>query len=238
MLISVSYYTATGKREINEDAVSFQEGDRSFLAIVADGLGGHSRGEVASCEAVSSINRLLKDKEPEEDALVNAIRQASKNIYALRKNNVPLHTTVVALWLGEKKSYVANVGDSRIYQFRDGKIVFQSLDHSVAQMAVLIGEMAPSGIRESKDRNRLIRALGDGNETKVDVHPVDIRVGDQFLLCSDGFWEAVTEEDMQRLLSESNSVHPWLQQMRALVDSRDKATQDNHTAIAIWTKDK
>ena len=238
MLISVSYYTAIGKRETNEDAVSFQEGDGSFLAIVADGLGGHSRGEVASGEAVSSISRLLKDKEPEEDALVKAIRQASENIYALRKDNIPLHTTVTVLWLGEKKSYVANVGDSRIYQFRDGKIIFQSLDHSVAQMAVLIGEIDPSEIRMSKDRNRLIRALGDGNETKVDIHPIEICAGDQLLLCSDGFWEAVTEEDMLCRLSESDSVHSWLQQMRALVDSRNKATQDNHTAIAIWTKDR
>lgn len=233
MNISISYYSAKGKRTNNEDSVSLLENNNGILAIVADGLGGHADGEVASAQAVSTINKCLQSLPPDEERLVEAIQQASRDIYAMRDPKYPMHTTVAVLWLGDYSAMVANVGDSRIYHFRNNKIISQSMDHSVAQMAVLVGELESSEIRNSKDRNKLIRVLGDVKVPKVDSESLLVQQGDRFILCSDGFWEAVTEADMVRTMNSTQTAEEWLEAMRSIVERIAKPNQDNHTAIAI-----
>lgn len=236
MNISISYYSATGKRSNNEDSVSILESNRGTLAIVADGLGGHADGEVASRQAVTTMNQMLHNEMPDEDLLTDAVQQASREIARISDPARPMHTTVAALWVGNYDAITANVGDTRIYQFRDGKIVYQSLDHSVAQMAVLVGEMEQEEIRTSKDRNRLIRVLGDGTTPKVDCENLSVRQGDRFLLCSDGFWEAVTEGDMIATAAQTDTAQDWLAMMQRIVENVDNPGQDNHTAIALIIK--
>lgn len=233
MDLSVSYYSAIGRRQNNEDALSVLEGSRNLLALVADGLGGHDDGEVASNQAIASINRELQGQTLDEDSLIDAIQLASQEICGRRGEKNTMRTTIAALWLNDYGAVAANVGDSRIYQFRDGEIIYQSVDHSVAQMAVLVGEMEKESIRTSRDRNKLIRVLGDETIPKVDSRILSVRSGDRFLLCSDGFWEPVTEEMMCRTLNASRSAPEWLSAMRDLVDQAGKPNQDNHTAIAI-----
>lgn len=233
MNISISYYSAKGKRTNNEDSISLLENNNGILAIVADGLGGHADGEVASAQAVSTINKCLQSLPPDEERLVEAIQQASRDIYAMRDPKYPMHTTVAVLWLGDYSAMVANVGDSRIYHFRNNKIISQSMDHSVAQMAVLVGELESSEIRNSKDRNKLIRVLGDVKVPKVDSESLLVQQGDRFILCSDGFWEAVTEADMVRTMNSTQTAEEWLDAMRSIVEQIAKPNQDNHTAIAI-----
>lgn len=233
MNISVSYYSAKGNRANNEDSVSVIESRHGVLAIVADGLGGHADGEVASKNAVSSLNERLRLVAPDEDQLIDAIQQASQDIYSSRDPAHPMHTTVAALWVDEEAALAANVGDSRIYQFRNGEIIYQSLDHSVAQMAVLVGEMDRSQIRKSKNRNRLIRVLGDSVVPKVDLEVLDIQAHDRFLICSDGFWEPVTESEMLNAISYTESAQAWLDSMREIVEKANNPAQDNHTAIAL-----
>jgi len=233
MDLSISYYSAKGKRQNNEDAVSVLEGSRNVLAIVADGLGGHEDGEVASNQAVVTMNRVLQPQALDEDALIDGIQLASQEICQLRDPQNTMRTTVAALWLNDYSAIAANVGDSRIYQFRDGQIIYQSVDHSVAQMAVLVGELEKESIRTSKDRNKLIRVLGDETVPKVDSQILSIRAGDRFLLCSDGFWEPVTEDMMCSTLAACETAPQWLTAMRDLVEKANKPNQDNHTAIAI-----
>ena len=233
MEISISYYTARGKRQNNEDAVSLLEGSNSLLAVVADGLGGHEAGEVASNHAVATLNRLLQAQTPEEDDLIDAIRQANQEIYEMQNAQSHMRTTVAALWLGDYRTIAANVGDSRIYQFRNGRIIYQSTDHSVAQMAVLVGEVEKSELRRSKDRNKLIRVVGEANPPKVDCVELTVQAGDRFLLCSDGFWEPVTEERMLETMASSATAQQWLRLMRQEVERVNNPTQDNHTAIAL-----
>ena len=233
MELNVSYYTAVGKRQKNEDAVSLMEGSRSVLAIVADGLGGHADGEVAANHAVTVLNRILQSQTPEEEELIDAIWQANREIYKMQSPKDPMRTTVATLWLGDRCAYAAHVGDSRIYQFRDGRIVYQSMDHSVAQMAVLVGEMEKDQIRGSKDRNKLIRAVGEANSPKVDCVALTVQPGDRFLLCSDGFWEPVTENCMLRTMAAGGTAQQWLSLMRQEVERANNPFQDNHTAIAL-----
>lgn len=233
MDISISYYTAKGKRQNNEDAVSLLEGGNSLLAIVADGLGGHDDGEIASGQAVATLNRQLQGQQPDEDRLLDAVCQASRDIFNARDPRHPMRTTLAALWLGDYSALAANVGDSRIYQFRQDRIVYQSMDHSVAQMAVLVGEMDAADIRRSKDRNKLIRVLGDEADPKVDLQTLLVKPGDRFLLCSDGFWEPVTEEMMLQTMADSSTAQQWLARMRRIVEEAGNPCQDNHTAIAL-----
>lgn len=233
MDIGISYYTATGKRQNNEDAVSLLEGSKGLLAIVADGLGGHEAGEVASSTAVSAMNRILQRRIPDEDELIDAIHQVNREIYEMQNPRQQMRTTLAVLWMGDHCVLAANVGDSRIYQFRNGKIIYQSIDHSVAQLAVLVGELDQNEIRSSKDRNKLIRVLGDAKSPKVDSEELEIQPGDRFLLCSDGFWEPVTEAFMLETAGESQTARQWLQLMRQEIERANNPMQDNHTAIAM-----
>lgn len=233
MTTDIAFYSDQGKRDNNEDAVTIVETNNSILAIVADGLGGHRDGEIAAQQVVDTIRRLLIDCEPDEDMLIDAIQEASKNIFSLHSSDGEMFTTVAVLWIGKGSAIVANVGDTRIYQFRNGGIVYQSLDHSKAQMAVLVGKLSPCDIRHSKDRNRLIRVLGTAETPRVDCCTLEVCPGDHFLLCSDGFWEPVDEKKMRELMLNTESAKQWLKRMQELIEAVQNPLQDNHSAIAI-----
>ena len=233
MEISVSYYTAKGRRSVNQDAVSILENGRTTLAIVADGLGGHDAGEIAANQAVRTINHMLQSSDPSQSAIIHAISQANSDINALQNATQKMRTTVAVLWLDNGLAIAANVGDTRIYQFRNGKIIYQSLDHSVAQMAVLVGELRPEDIRKSADKNKLIRVLGDNIAPKAGMEVLTVQPGDRFLICSDGFWGVVTEDAMVTSMQSEPSAQKWLERMRREIDAFSDPMQDNHTAIAL-----
>lgn len=233
MTSDIAFYTDQGKRDNNEDAVTVVETSNSIIAIVADGLGGHSNGEIASKQAVDTIRRLLIDCDPDEDVLIDAIQEASKDVFLSHPLDDEMFTTVAVLWIGRESAVVANVGDTRIYQFRDGRIIYQSLDHSKAQMAVLVGDLSLRQIRQSKDRNRLIRVLGTENIPRVDCKMLSVNSSDRFLICSDGFWQPVTEDVMEAAIVESETAECWLELMCHIVKDAKDPTQDNNSAIAI-----
>lgn len=237
MDISISYYSATGGRRNNEDAVSIQECKNGLLALVADGLGGHSKGEVASAIATGTVSRLLLNRQPNEKELIESIYTASDEIFREKSDKSQMKTTIAALWLGDYMAIAANVGDSRIYQFRDGKIVYQSVDHSVAQMAVLVGELRAEDVRTSQDRNKLIRVLGNEKPPKVDSEILSVRKGDSFLICSDGFWEPITEPIMLATRNTAATAKDWLAKMKQMIENINNPDQDNHTAIAVIVND-
>lgn len=234
MQFDFSAYSHVGLRENNEDSFGTVPGEDVFAAVVADGVGGHAMGEEASKTAVAHILSKLKDRSPDEDHLLDAITGAS---LAIGEEVFHGYTTVTALWLTPREAIAAHVGDSRIYQFRDGKILYQSQDHSDVMMAVLMGELPPEAPRTHPSRNRIFRALGlPGEVPKVDSSVLSVRPGDRFLLCSDGFWEPVWEEDMLRTMAQTETAEEWLRQMRSLVEAAEDPMQDNHTAIAILVK--
>lgn len=224
-------YTHTGRRKNNEDSFRAELRGDSLLAVVADGLGGHANGEAASRLAVDTIFGDLEGKAPDEDTLDYGILKASRRICQAKCSGL---TTVAALWLQGEYAAAAHVGDSRIYQFREGRIVFQSLDHSVIQIAIAVGDLDPSAARHHKDRNKLFRVLGEAEEApRVDSRELTVKPGDRFLLCSDGFWEPVTEADMLRTLSRTATAQQWLEAMREILLRAGDPKQDNHTAVCI-----
>ena len=233
MDISVSYYSAIGTRDNNEDAVAIQECQNGLLALVADGLGGHARGEVASGIATSVISQQLLNQSPNESDLIDAIQLSSNKIFEAQDGKGSMRTTIAAVWIGDYIGLAANVGDSRIYQFRDGEIVYQSVDHSVAQMAVLVGEITQEDIRNNPDRNKLIRTLGNATAPKVDCECISVQKGDRLLICSDGFWEPVNERAMKNTIVRTKSAKDWLEEMKQIIMNEQNSDQDNNSAIAI-----
>ena len=164
--------------------------------------------------------------------LNEAVQQANSAIL-VDKNLGDMASTVAVLWMNGETACVSHIGDSRIYHIRDGEILYQSKDHSVSQMAVMMGEITQSEIRGHKDRNRLVRALGAAQSVKPDTATFDVMTGDAFLLCTDGFWELILEEDVLSYLNSSRSAAEWLSKMRRHIERFQTADCDNSTAAAI-----
>lgn len=233
MKIQLAYYSAQGNREINEDSVSILEFGNSVIAIVADGLGGHGGGDIASRTAIATVNSELQNQPISEAALHQAIRHANQAVCALQSNGGSMKTTISVLWIGKQTAIAANVGDSRTYQFRGNRIVYQSVDHSVAQMAVLVGEIQPEQIRQYPKRSQLVRSLGMQDELQIDSQILQMQRGDRFLLCTDGFWENITEPIMCSYAAQQSEPKVFLRQMRNYVETNASADMDNHSAIAV-----
>ena len=230
MQVSYSYYSGLGRRKNNEDAVQVLESASGVIAIVADGVGGQACGELASQQTVQTMVSRMAASGIHADVMKGAILAANEAIVQIQKKHPGSQTTLAALWLGEKYAIAMHVGDSRIYQFREGRIVFQSVDHSIAQLAVLNGDARPEDIRSHPDKNKLFRALGDPNTPRIAEQLLEILPGDRLLLCSDGFWEKILEEDMIKTAFSTDNAETWLEQMRAIAEPR---ATDNNTAIAI-----
>jgi len=233
MNVSAAYYTSIGKRSRNEDNISLQQNDSNTIAIIADGLGGEKNGELASQTTIKAVNGQLSCDNAEKEQISDAILHANDEILKLQGNGNKMKSTIAVLCINNGNAIVANVGDTRIYQFRKNKIIFQSTDHSVSQMCVSAGTISVDEIRGHIDRNRLTNALGSRGEVDVDITECSCKNGDAFLLCSDGFWEYVLEDEMCNDLSETKDSNEWLTRMRSRVEERISSNGDNHSAITI-----
>jgi serine/threonine protein phosphatase PrpC len=235
--LSVFAYTSKGGRSENEDTSGiFEKEKESLLVAVADGLGGHGGGKAASHAVIDSIHEdfLRYDiKNPEEFNVW--YQKANQIVIDMQTEECSMKTTLVTLLIDDSKAMWAHIGDSRLYHFVNGKYKFRTFDHSVSQMAVVRGEISEDQIRGHVDRNKLLKALGREETISIDVSPVvDLRGNEHaFLLCTDGFWEYVTENDMQRSLKGTVSAREWVERMLKVHKRNAKADNDNNSAIAV-----
>ena len=223
-----------GSRKYNEDSIFIAIYKKNILAIAADGLGGHGGGDIASSLAIKSIQHFLKkQKSFSSHNIQEAISCAND---AINRLNGP-KTTIAVLYINDDNAIAAHVGDSRIYQFRGGKVLFQSQDHSVSQMAVAVGEITNDQIRSHPDRNKLLRALGSSEKIKSEITELSVKNNDAFLLCSDGFWELIYENEMEQdLIVAKNNVKIWQKNMIERIKNRLNEKSDNYSAITIIVK--
>lgn len=234
MNIDLCKYTNIGGRTNNEDSIAaFRQGS-GMLCVVADGLGGHDNGEIASSIAVETLHKQVSGKVTEH-TLRAALEEANRCVCEAAAGS-NMKTTVAALWFDRDGILAANVGDSRIYQFRAGKIIYQSVDHSLAQLDMIAGDVSFSDVRNNPDRNKLIRVVGMQNGFKSDVEKLTCQKGDAFLLCSDGFWENIMEAEIQECLKNAASAKQWLAEMCRLLTRRLNEDSDNNSAIAVLVK--
>lgn len=227
MIIDSAKYSCAGGHEINEDScLGLPE---RGIFIVADGLGGHTDGEKASIAAIDYFERSCRGNYTGEE-ITRLLEEA--NIEVLNKGDGG-KTTVAAAFTENGKFIYANVGDSRVYYFRSGKMIAVTKDHSVCQASVDMGMMRPEDIRGSEDRSRLLKVLGAEKvlNIKKRYQPIEMQNGDAFLICSDGFWEYVYETEMEIDLHKSESAGQWLKYMLKRHILRAENKGDNYTAV-------
>lgn len=233
--------TDKGGRKVNQDFVGFIETKNGGCWALADGLGGYQAGEIASKLAVETLLSLHK-KNKDIYWLKDGFEQTHKVIrehLLVGINLKSMRTTLVALLCEDNRATWGHIGDSRLYLIRDGKVMVQTKDHSVCQALVNAGEITQEQIRFHEDRNRLYRVLGSEGAIKSTVMTEDLAIypGDAFLLCSDGFWEYVTEGEMESTRILCRDPFHWLHLMEFLLKERVSEGNDNYSAIAVFVNE-
>ena len=222
------------KRPSNEDAFGFSV--EHGIYVVCDGMGGAAAGEIASSIAVDEVLRQLSDGKgkPMPEQAEQAICAANEAIYSRSQRNEKLSgmgTTLVALVVEERQVWVLNVGDSRAYRLRNGRLEQLTLDHSLVEEQVRMGRMTPSEALRSPLRNMITRALGTQNTVTPDCFQLEAEPGDLFLLCSDGLTRELSDASIQSLVAGNL---PLQQRCTRLVEAAKKAGgHDNITCILV-----
>lgn len=189
-------------RASNQDSLLIQPGKYSLYGV-ADGMGGHNAGDVASRMAVLMLGRVLEGAKPEEALLKAGVEEVNALIYEEQKKNEAFQgmgTTLTVLWEDDDRLLLGHVGDSRAYLMHAGEISQISQDHS------MVGEMLRSGMITEEQaqkhpyRNVITRAVGSAEEVEVDITVLEKRRGDKYLLCSDGLTEYVNMETIREIL--------------------------------------
>ena len=229
-------YTNKGGRPNNEDSISCSLRDGRGVYVLCDGLGGHSSGEVASALAADAIASALCDAEDlSRDVLSSAFKEANRRILDAQKepDQEDMRTTAVALFIEGDRAIYGHIGDSRLYFFSGGQLKSITRDHSVTYMKYLGGEISYMDVYHDDDRSSLLRVLG-----KEDCRPEQgeqaVTCGDAFLLCSDGFWEYVYNEEMQADLLKSETPEQWIRFMLNRHIRRTPPGNDNFSVIGVF----
>lgn len=257
MRLDIAAQSDTGRRKKNnEDAYGvyqedtpgltfFQEG---ALLCVADGLGGHMGGEIASKLAVSIIKDVVKESAhpvpaPEEaasqegpfPALRAAMQRANASVFQtnqdLVKKGKPMGTTVLAALVEPKKVYIVNVGDSRAYHLREGEIIDRTEDHSWVDEQVKLGLMSKAEAETDTRRNIVTRCVGTHPEISADTYHWNIIPGDQLLLCTDGLVNMVHDSEIVAIFRRGGTA---AEISHSLVDlANENGGKDNITVIVV-----
>jgi serine/threonine protein phosphatase PrpC len=243
MMIAYACYSNPGNRPINEDAIGVHIKDNDACFVVCDGLGGHGKGDEASCFVkdffLSAFSQADKaDCKFIERCFIDAQASLSE-IQKEKKQQDKMKTTCVCLTLQGKKAHIGYIGDSRLYGFGDKAVKHQTQDHSVPYMLYLSKQIRYEDIRNHTDRNLLLRVMGTTwDEPKYQLYrAMPLRKFRAFLLCTDGFWELITEEKMCQFLMSATTVEEWLNAMVQEVQQNGaNKDMDNYSAIAIFCK--
>lgn len=204
--------------------------------VVADGLGGHRGGSLASQTLleIAESNWISCNGSPQDPArfLEDLCRQAHDEIQLRGKQRaLHPHTTVVALIVRGSQGFWVHVGDSRLYHFHCDELLGRTKDHSLVQLLVDAGEVAEADIAVHPDRQNLLRSIGGGDPPKTSHGNATLRPDDRFLLCSDGFWEAIAVDEMAAALRASK-LDQALEHLAELAAQRGGAGGDNIAVAA------
>ncbi len=223
-------------RNLNEDSLCISPGIGLFA--VADGMGGHLAGEVASTAALQMLEHELvklhgKGGKP-GDVLVGAVKEVNKSIFDMSRKNpawVGMGTTITACLKSGDELYIAQVGDSRAYLLRGNEIVQLTEDHSLVQQLVKNGGITKEQAIAHPRRNVLTRALGTGPVLEVDRYSVKIYPGDMILLCTDGLTGYLRQEEINAAVRNAPSLDTAV--LTLLDQALQRGGADNITAVLV-----
>lgn len=239
MRLSAYWYTNRGGRDHNEDSVRcFAEGERGVFAV-ADGLGGHGRGEVASALAADVLFRGCMDGVPGPEGLLELFQRANEAVMAGQEapGQEEMKTTAVVLSIDGGRAVWGHIGDSRLYRFSGETLTQETRDHSVTYMKYLGGEISYMDTYHDDDRSSLLRALGK-EPCRPEAGEAPLRAGDAFLLCSDGFWEYVYQEEILADLLKAETPEQWAENMLLRHIRRAPEGSDNFSLITVFVEEE
>ena len=219
-------------RPINEDSYYAPQAGERFCAV-ADGMGGHNAGEVASALAVETFSGRMREVEHiSAEALHAAVERANETVYEAALENEGMSgmgTTFSALAEQDDMVYLAHVGDSRIYLVRNGAIMQLTTDHTLVEEMVQNGLLTPREARVHPRRNIITRALGTEQIVQIDIVQMNAHPGDVFFLCSDGMTNYVDEHE---ILRTAVSERDWDDKLKHLVSiALENGDKENITAL-------
>jgi len=218
--------------ETNVAGCSFKVSDKGVLLAVSDGMGGHRAGEVASLVVLDSLQAALLRASGNacEKKLESAVARANSDVIeaARDKSRSGMGATLTAVVLTTREAIIAEVGDSRAYLLRGGKLRQLTRDQSLVQMLVDGGVLSPDEAKDSPRRNIVLQAMGRQRKLRVALGRLQLRRGDKICLCSDGLSDAVTEDEFVHILS----THSASSACTALIDlANERGGTDNVTAV-------
>ena len=235
------------KRNHNEDSLGLLPDHRLFL--VADGMGGHASGEVASRMCIETIASFFKMTARDENAtwpykeeknlrfdenrLVAGIKWSNRRIYEAQFQNPKykgMGTTIVSAFFTSNGAYLGHVGDSRGYRVRDGEIKQITEDHSLLNDYIKANKLTPEEIENFPHKNVIVRALGMKELVQVDVNRLDPKVGDKYLLCSDGVNGMITDDTILDIINNEPDLDAAC---KKLVDAANEAGGTDNSTVSL-----
>lgn len=242
MKFDYSYISDKGGRAENQDQYGqvILSNGKSACFVVADGLGGHRGGQIASSVAVGTVLEEFSRADLNDVPLflANALTRANAAICAEQQKDREtgqMRSTCAVLVVHDGLAWWAHVGDTRVYHFIGGVLMDCTKDHSVVQMMVDMGDISPEEMRGHAERNRIIRSLGNPESFSPTVRTEGVPVTNatSFVLCTDGFWEIVLEDELGTLLRRSANAKVALDACEKRIKTKLKPESDNYTAQVI-----
>lgn len=241
-MIDYAVISEAGDRPVNEDAVrvSMNRASWTYCFALADGLGGHGNGDVASNFVVDCVSAAMESAVDIDETFIDDCFETAQRLLLQekeRKGLYSINTTMVLLMTDGTTAHWGHIGDSRLYLFRRGIVASRTLDHSVPQALATEGIIKDKAIRHHPDRNHLLRAMGaewDEPWYEIDRRNVKVQSGDSFLLCSDGFWEWIEEKKILAILKKELPAYDALELMKKEVNENGRGrNMDNYSAILV-----
>lgn len=223
------------KRTLNEDFASYLEKEEFKIYVVADGMGGHNAGEVASQMAAERIVSYVDEKfsySNVKNLIEEAIKKVNRDIFNFSNTNEKLNgmgTTVTVCFITKSFIHIANVGDSCCFAIRNNEIKKITKDHSLVQELVDCGSISEKEARNHPKKNIITRALGTSSTVSVDVFELDNNEYELYILCSDGLINELTKEEILEVATEEQEYMKSANKLVAL--AKEKGGRDNITVL-------
>lgn len=242
MRIQVAVLSKSGARERNEDACGYWGDGGPLCCVLSDGAGGHGGGDIASKTAVQAVLSSFEQYPENSSARVHELIEHANQQVIQEQIRQPdfasMRATLVVLTFDPRHRQLCwgHIGDSRLYYFRQGKVLSRTRDHSLFQSMVDAGYAQHPAHGRAPDSSVLVASLGsdEGFTPEVPDGALMVQEGDAALLCSDGFWEHFDDATLEKTLAHASSPQDWLERMEGIVTAAASPSQDNFSALVVW----
>lgn len=233
-VFDISYISDRGGRITNEDSTAVRQEKKRILLAVADGLGAHGGGDVASSTAIEVVKEeYTKPSKPNRKNIHNIFQTVDNAIVAVQTDSIKMKTTLSCVLCDRKRIFAAHLGDTRIYTLDGNGKMHITADHTLAYEEMMNNGGTLNDIRQNPNRHILKAALGVGTIKPPDMFKQKIKNNLSVLICSDGFWEYVCEDDIANAVKNTVTARAWLEAMLKCHSERIDNYNDNYSAICL-----